>query len=77
MNIKLHFMSTLKPMKIIFWKDARYLKVGQSRKANDSSKKWTNEFDFTTMIPQVNLFLFIFSKKLKRHQKDILKLTDL
>ena len=27
MNIKLHFMSTLKPMnaKIIFWKDARYL----------------------------------------------------
>ena len=30
-----------------------------------SSKKRTNEFDFTTMIPQVDLFSFIFWKKLK------------
>ena len=33
-------------------------------------KKRTKEFDFTTMIPQVDLFLFVFwrkSKKPKRH----------
>ena len=29
------------------------------------SKKRTNEFDFTTMIPEDNLFLFVFWKKLK------------
>ena len=28
-----------------------------------SSKKWTNEFDFTTMIPQVDLFSFVFWRK--------------
>ena len=28
-----------------------------------SSKKQTNEFDFTTMIPQVDLFLFVFWRK--------------
>ena len=28
-------------------------------------KKWTNKFDFTTMIPQVDLFSFGFWKKLK------------
>ena len=33
--------------------------------ADVSSKKLTNEFDFTTMIPQVNLFSFVFWKKLK------------
>ena len=32
---------------------------------NVSSKKWPNEFDFTIMIPQVDLFLFFFWKKLK------------
>jgi hypothetical protein len=32
--------------------------------ADVSSKKLTNEFDFTTMIPQVNLFSFVFWKKL-------------
>ena len=30
-----------------------------------SSKKRTNKFDFTTMIPQVDLFSFVFWKKLK------------
>ena len=30
-----------------------------------SSKKRTNKFDFTTMIPQVDLFSFIFWRKLK------------
>ena len=28
-----------------------------------SSKKWTNKFDFTTVIPKVDLFLFIFWRK--------------
>ena len=28
-----------------------------------SSKKWTKEFDFTTMRPQVDLFSFIFWRK--------------
>ena len=28
-----------------------------------SSIKWTKEFDFTTMIPQVDLFLFVFWRK--------------
>ena len=31
----------------------------------NSINKRTNEFDFTTMIPQVNLFSFVFWKKLK------------
>ena len=37
-----------------------------------SSKKWMNKFYFTTMTPQVDLFLFIFREKLKapkRHFK--------
>ena len=34
-------------------------------KANVSSKTQTNRFDFTTMIPQVNLFLFVVWRKLK------------
>ena len=42
--------------------------------ANVSSKRRTKEFDFTAMIPQVDLFLFIFLKKLKT-PKDISKLT--
>jgi hypothetical protein len=29
-----------------------------------SSKKRTNEFNFTTMIPQVDLFSFVFWRKL-------------
>ena len=44
--------------------------------ANVSSKKQTNEFYFSTMKPQVDLFLFIFGGNW-RHQKDISKLTDL
>ena len=28
-----------------------------------SSKKWTNEFNFTTMISQVDLFSFVFWRK--------------
>ena len=31
----------------------------------NSSKKRITEFNFTTMIPQVNLVLFIFWEKLK------------
>ena len=30
-----------------------------------SSKKRTNKFDFTTMIPHVDLFSFVFWRKLK------------
>ena len=33
--------------------------------ASISSKKWTNELYFTTMKAQVDLFLFVFWKKLK------------
>ena len=40
-----------------------------------SSKKRTNEFDFTTMIPQVDLCLFVFGKKSKTPKKNISKLT--
>ena len=40
------------------------LKVRQGRndyfQAADSSKKRKNEIDFTTMIPQVELFPFVF-----------------
>ena len=36
----------------------------------------TNEFDFTTMIPQIDLFSFVFWKKSKT-PKNISKLTDL
>ena len=31
----------------------------------NSPKKRTKKFDFTTMIPQVDLFFFIFWEKLK------------
>ena len=41
------------------------LKVGQIQNDNSSSKKQINEFNFTTMIPQVVLFSFVFWKKLK------------
>ena len=44
--------------------------------ADISSKNRTNEFDFTTMIPQVDLFSSVFGRNL-RHQKYISKLTDL
>ena len=33
--------------------------------ADISSKKWRNEFAFTSMIPQVDLFSFAFWRKLK------------
>ena len=58
------------------------LKVRQGRndyfQAADSSKKRKNEIDFTTitMIPQVDLFSFVFGRN-RRHQKTISKLTDL
>ena len=34
-----------------------------------SSKKRTKEFDFTTMIPQVDLFLFVFLEEIKDTKK--------
>ena len=37
----------------------------------------TNKFDFTTMIPQVDLFLFVFWRKYRQPQKTISKLPDL
>ena len=49
------------------------LKVRQGRndyfQAADSSRKRKNEIDFTTMIPQVDLFLFVFGRN-RRHQKN-------
>ena len=42
----------------------------------NSTKKLTKKIDFTTMIPQVDLFSFVFWEKLKI-KKDISKLTDL
>ena len=39
-------------------------------------KKEQKKIDLTTMIPQVDSFLFVCWKIL-RHQEDILKLTDL
>ena len=41
-----------------------------------SSKKRTKEFDFTSMIPPVDLFSFFFGGN-RRHQKAISKLSDL
>ena len=52
------------------------LKVRQSRndffKPTFPPKKQTNEFYFTTIKPQVDMFSFVFWRK-----KDILKVTDL
>ena len=42
----------------------------------NSPKKRTKQFNYTTMVPQVDLFSFVFWEN-SRHQKDILKLTDL
>ena len=42
----------------------------------NSPKKRTKKFNFTTMVPQVELFSFVFWENW-RHQKDISKLTDL
>ena len=42
----------------------------------NSSQKRMSKFDITTMVPQVELFLFVFWENW-RHQKDISKLTDL
>ena len=53
-----------------YWKMVSLLTKGQTKskwffQADDPSKKQTNEFDFTIKIPQVDLFSFIFWKKLK------------
>ena len=40
-------------------------KSKQFFQANVSSKKQTNEFYFTTIKPQVDLFSFVFWRKLK------------
>ena len=55
-----------------------YLKVRQSRicrffQAEDSSKinERTNEFDFITIIPQFDLFSFVFWKKLKTPKRHL------
>ena len=42
----------------------------------NSPKKLTKKLNFTTTVPQVKLFLFVFLENW-RHQKDISKLTDL
>ena len=42
----------------------------------NSTKKRTKKTYLSTMVPQVELFSFVFSKNW-RHQKDISKLTDL
>ena len=42
----------------------------------NSSKKQTNKFDFTAMIPEVDLFSFVFWRKLKT-PKRYFELTDL
>jgi hypothetical protein len=42
----------------------------------NSPKKRRKKLNFTTMVPQVKLFLFVFLENW-RHQKDISKLTDL
>ena len=62
----------IRPIQIIFFlNDFKYRnmsKVRQSRnefQGDDSSKKQTNKFDFTAMIPQVDMFSFVFWKKLK------------
>ena len=53
-----------------------YIKVQLISEANcqavNYSKKRTNEFDFTTMIPQVDLFSFVLEEI-----EDISKSTDL
>ena len=53
--------------------------MGQSNilKVRQSRNVFFDEFDFTTIIPQVNLFLSVFWKKLKTPKKDILKSSDL
>ena len=45
--------------------DKGQTKSKRSFQANVSSKKQTNEFCFTTMKPQVDLFSFVFWMKLK------------
>ena len=54
------------------------LKGSKTRKKKLSSReffKLMNEFDFTTMIPHVDLFSFVFWKKFK-NKKNITKLAD-
>ena len=49
------------------------VKVRQSRndffKPRILQKKQTNEFDFTTMIPQVDLFSFVFLEEIEETKK--------
>ena len=40
------------------------------------SQKTNEKFDFTTMVPQVELFSFVLWENVRK-QKDISKLTDL
>ena len=42
----------------------------------NSLKKQRKKFDFTTMVPQVELFSLVFWEN-RRYKKDISKLTDL
>ena len=49
-----------------FWSITKgQTKSQQFFQADVPSKNRTNEFNFTSMIPQVDLFLFVFWKKLK------------
>ena len=54
--------------------EGAFLMVRKSRndffRADVSSKKRMNEFDFnSTMVPQVDLLLFVFWRKLKRPRR--------
>ena len=58
------------------WYSVAVIKIipGQTKskrffQADVSSKKQTNEFYFTTIKPQVDLFLFVFWRKLKTPKK--------
>ena len=42
--------------------------------ANISSKKQTNKFYFTTMKPQVDLFLFVFLEEIEESNEDTEKI---
>ena len=73
-------MLILRLLEFLSWTKgkSKHIKVRQSRndffQADVSSKKRTNEFDFTTMKPQIDLFVFL--KKLKTPKRH-LKLADL
>ena len=64
-------------LSLFYWISKVCVTKGQTKskwfyQADISSKKLTNGFNFTTIIPHVNLFSFVFWKKLKtpkRHFK--------